>query len=190
MIDAFSRRIVGWRVSSSLRAELALDAVEMAIWSGGGSSCVRSCHDGPVPAEIEPALVPELLVTEVDRSIEFWCRQCGFTVRYARPEERFAYITLGSAHVMLEEEGIGRNWITGTLERPLGRGINLQITVPDCLTIAAALQSAGVSLFMEPETEWYRIDEEEAGVRQFLVEDPDGYLIRFQSPVERRPAVR
>jgi len=33
VIDAFSRRIVGWRVSSSLRTELALDALEMAIWS-------------------------------------------------------------------------------------------------------------------------------------------------------------
>jgi putative transposase len=33
VIDVFSRRIVGWRVSSSLRAELALDALEMAIWS-------------------------------------------------------------------------------------------------------------------------------------------------------------
>src|SRR5437588_1808502 len=29
---AFSRRIVGWRVSTSLRAELALDALEMASW--------------------------------------------------------------------------------------------------------------------------------------------------------------
>jgi putative transposase len=33
VIDAFSRAIVGWRVSASLRAELALDALEMAIWS-------------------------------------------------------------------------------------------------------------------------------------------------------------
>ena len=33
IIDAFARRIVGWRVSASLRAELALDALEMAIWS-------------------------------------------------------------------------------------------------------------------------------------------------------------
>lgn len=32
IIDAFSRSIVGWRVSDSLRAELALDALEMAIW--------------------------------------------------------------------------------------------------------------------------------------------------------------
>jgi putative transposase len=36
VIDAFSRRIVGWRVSSSLRTDLALDALEMAIFSRGG----------------------------------------------------------------------------------------------------------------------------------------------------------
>jgi putative transposase len=33
VVDVFSRYIVGWRVSASLRAELALDALEMAIWS-------------------------------------------------------------------------------------------------------------------------------------------------------------
>jgi putative transposase len=33
VIDAFSRRIVGWRVSSSLRTDLALDALEQAIYS-------------------------------------------------------------------------------------------------------------------------------------------------------------
>ena len=32
IIDAFSRYIVGWRVSTSLHAELALDALEMALW--------------------------------------------------------------------------------------------------------------------------------------------------------------
>jgi len=31
--DVFSRFIVGWKVSTSLKAELALDALEMAIWS-------------------------------------------------------------------------------------------------------------------------------------------------------------
>ncbi len=33
VIDVFSRRIVGWRVSNTLRTSLALDALEMAIWS-------------------------------------------------------------------------------------------------------------------------------------------------------------
>jgi putative transposase len=33
VIDVFARRIVGWRASSSLRTDLALDALEQAIWS-------------------------------------------------------------------------------------------------------------------------------------------------------------
>jgi putative transposase len=32
VIDAFSRRIVGWQLASHLRTDLALDALEMAIW--------------------------------------------------------------------------------------------------------------------------------------------------------------
>ncbi len=37
IVDAFSRRIVGWRVASTLRTDLALDALEMAIWARGQS---------------------------------------------------------------------------------------------------------------------------------------------------------
>ena len=33
VIDVFSRFIVGWRVSSSLRSDLALDALEQALWA-------------------------------------------------------------------------------------------------------------------------------------------------------------
>jgi putative transposase len=36
IIDAYSRAIVGWRSSRSLRADLALDALEMAIWARSG----------------------------------------------------------------------------------------------------------------------------------------------------------
>jgi putative transposase len=35
ILDLFSRMIVGWQVSDTLRAELALDALEMAIWARG-----------------------------------------------------------------------------------------------------------------------------------------------------------
>jgi putative transposase len=36
IIDAFSRFIVGWQVSRSLRTDLALDALEMGIWARQG----------------------------------------------------------------------------------------------------------------------------------------------------------
>jgi len=136
----------------------------------------------------DPALVPELLVSDVQRSIGFWCGLCGFQIGYQRPEEGFAYISLGLAHVMLEQHGVGRNWITGPLEPPLGRGVNFQINVPHLAPIISALREADYPLFMEPESRWYRIgDQTEAGVEQFLVTDPDGYLIRFQASIGHRP---
>ncbi len=36
VIDAYSRRILGWQISGSLRTDLALDALEMALWRRGG----------------------------------------------------------------------------------------------------------------------------------------------------------
>lgn len=80
--------------------------------------------------EFDPPLVPELLVSNVSQSIEFWCGLCGFEIAHERPDEGFAYITLGSAHIMLEQQVVGRNWTTGPIERPFGRGINFQIGVP------------------------------------------------------------
>jgi putative transposase len=44
IIDAFSRSIVGWRVSGSLHAELALDALEMALWARGGQEMEGLVH--------------------------------------------------------------------------------------------------------------------------------------------------
>jgi hypothetical protein len=87
---------------------------------------------------------------------------------------------------MLEQAGIGRNWLLGPLAAPFGRGMNLQITVADSDALATRLIDAGVILVMEPETKWYRTGDTEAGVRQFLVADPDGYLARFLSTTECR----
>lgn len=161
------------------------------LWRAVGDRLCGRRHDGlwndsRVSNTFEPALVPELLVANLDRSIEFWCDACGFEIHYSRPDERFAYVALGSAHLMLEQAGVGRNWVTGSLERPLGRGVNFQVTVPDSAALAKALRRSNVELFMQPETKWYLIGKEEAGVHQFLAQDPDGYLVRFQSSVGRR----
>jgi putative transposase len=44
VIDAFSRMIVGWRVSTCLRTDLALDALEMAIWARQGEALDGLVH--------------------------------------------------------------------------------------------------------------------------------------------------
>jgi hypothetical protein len=103
------------------------------------------------------------LVESVAASLDFWCRLCRFEVLYDRPEEGFAYIAQGSAHLMLEQIGVGRNWLTGPLDRPLGRGINFQIRVPAVGPVCSSLREAGWPLFMELETKWYRTGNGEAG---------------------------
>lgn len=135
---------------------------------------------------IEPALVPELLITDIETSLDFWCNLCGFSILYERREEGFAYLTSGNAHIMLEQRGASRNWVTGELNPPYGRGINFEITVDSIDIIIDGLTLRKWPLFMDAEEKWYRKGDGEVGVRQFLVEDPDGYLLRFSEHLGKR----
>ena len=135
----------------------------------------------------EPGLVPELAVTDYEASKRFWCDLIGFSVRYERPEEGFGYLVLGSAHLMLDQINQGRTWATGTLEAPLGRGINLEIQVAPLDAAWERLTQAQWPIFVEPEEKWYRAGDVEIGVRQFLIQDPDGYLVRLQEEIGERP---
>ncbi|WP_237216694.1 bleomycin resistance protein [Falsiroseomonas oryziterrae] len=143
----------------------------------------------PPPDFAWAAVVPELMVTDLAASLRFWCRLCGFEVLYDRPEDGFAYLRHGAAQVMLEEAGApGRRWVTAPLETPFGRGMNLQIEVAALDPILAALQGAAWPLYLAPETRWYRAGALEHGQRQFCVQDPDGYLLRFCCGIGTRPA--
>jgi putative transposase len=42
--DVFSRRIIGWRTSTTLRADLALDALEMALWTRSSNDLTGLVH--------------------------------------------------------------------------------------------------------------------------------------------------
>ena len=135
----------------------------------------------------EPGLVPELSVTDYEASRHFWCDLVGFSLRYERPEEGFGYLVLGNAHLMLDQINQGRTWATGALEPPLGRGINFEVQVENLDTVLRSIESAGWPIFVAPEEKWYRASDIEIGVRQFLVQDPDGYLLRLQQEIGERP---
>ena len=135
----------------------------------------------------EPPVIPELDVADLDRSLTFYVEGLGFQVHFARPEERFAYLTRGAVHLMLEQaDGPGRRFRIAPLEHPYGRGINLQIEVPDDDALHARAASYGANVYLPLEERWYRHDDQEAGSRQYVVIDPDGYLLRFFSPLGTR----
>jgi len=138
--------------------------------------------------EWEPELVPELSVTELEASLVFWRDLIGFRVRYRRAAEGFAYLELARSHLMLDQIGLGRTWRTGALERPLGRGLNLQVSVDSLDPALQRLAHAQWPLFSEPEQKWYRVGSADRGVNQVVVQDPDGYLLRLQTSLGRRSA--
>jgi catechol 2,3-dioxygenase-like lactoylglutathione lyase family enzyme len=129
---------------------------------------------------MRPRLVPELDVADLARALRFYVEVCGFRVDYERPEEGFAYLEREGAEIMLQAaDGPGRRFRTATLEHPYGRGINLQIEVADAGGLHAAMVEAGVETLVGLERRRYRVRGEEVAAEQFVVADPDGYLLRF-----------
>ena len=132
-------------------------------------------------------LVPELLVSDMMASLSFYTEIIGFAVAYDRPEERFAYLDMDGAQLMLEQAD--DPWLTGPMERPFGRGINLQIEVAAITPLLERLAANGWPLFRPPQDNWYRVGDMLFGNRQFLVQCPDGYLLRFFEDLGERPVV-
>jgi catechol 2,3-dioxygenase-like lactoylglutathione lyase family enzyme len=136
-------------------------------------------------------LVPELDVADLNRSLAFYVEVVGFDVLFDRPEERFAYLNLAGAHLMLEEAaGPGRRFRTAPLEYPYGRGVNFMIEVPEIERLHGRVKAAGCELIIPLEERWYRQDQIENGHRQFVVADPDGYLLRFFIDLGQRSALQ
>ncbi len=136
-------------------------------------------------------LVPELDCSDFEASLSFYVGVLGFKLRYDRTEAKFAYLEREGAELMLEELSPER-WLTGEMTPPFGRGINFQIEVGDVAALRDAVRGAGVAVYREIEDAWYRAGSAYTGNRQFVVQDPDGYLLRFfqdlgqrQTPPER-----
>lgn len=137
---------------------------------------------------MQPArLVPELYVSDVLRSRAFYVNVLGFGVLYERAEERFVYLEREGAEIMLEQP-VGRAWVTGAMEHPYGRGVNFDITVSDVGRLYEDVRASGATIFLPMEEKWYRRDDVLVGNRQFIVQDPDGYLLRFAEDLGERPA--
>ena len=130
-------------------------------------------------------LVPELNVDDLERSLVFYVDLAGFNIRYQRPEDRFAYIERDGVELMMEETfGPGRRWHPAPLEHPYGRGLNFQIEVANLTKLYVRLRDAGCSFILDLEEKWYRVGDNDEGQRQFVVADPDGYLLRFCEMIE------
>ena len=65
-------------------------------------------------------LIPELSVTNVQRSLSFYVDTLGFSIEYSRPEDGFYFLSYMGSQLMIEEAN--NHWSTGELEHPFRQG--------------------------------------------------------------------
>src|SRR5437879_2419935 len=134
-------------------------------------------------------LTPELCCSNIKNSLLFYTSVLGFSIQYQREEDGFAMIERQGSRIMLDEirnnsvSETDRTWILAPLEAPFGRGMNLEIKTSAVDDLYERIQKAGAKVYLPIEEKWYRANDHEIGNRQFIVLDPDGYMLRFAQPL-------
>ncbi len=129
-------------------------------------------------------LIPELLVTDIKKSKHFYIDILGFEMMYERTESGFVFLQLkDDIQIMLNQLSEDDDWQTGELSHPFGRGINISMEVSDVEEIYNRIVSKRYKIFIEMQDNYYRQNDVMLGNREFLIMDPDGYLLRFNQDI-------
>jgi len=131
-------------------------------------------------------MVPEITVLNFEKSLAFYTETLGFSVRYQRKKPNFVYTEQENVQIMLEqyhEDG----WNVAELSSPLGRGINFQMALTDIEPMLKRIDSAQIKLYRELKESWYDTGGVLSGQKEILVQDPDGYLLRFTQYLGENP---
>lgn len=130
-------------------------------------------------------LIPELLCADFNKSLNFYTEILGFEIRYDR-EEGFAMLEREGVQIMLDQNR-SDNWVSGPLEYPYGRGINLQIKTTSIIDLYESVKKANARIYLPLKEEWYQANEVMLGCLQFIVLDIDGYMLRFSQDIGTKP---
>jgi catechol 2,3-dioxygenase-like lactoylglutathione lyase family enzyme len=130
------------------------------------------------PIAFQP-LAPALLCADMRVSLAFYCDLLGFQLLGGPGYPFFVYVEREHAQIRLEQYDPEFSSLAGALERPFGRGVNLQIQVADFAPLLDVLAGANWPLYKELLEVWDRNGDQLQGQYEFVVQDPDGYLLRF-----------
>ena len=125
-------------------------------------------------------LTPNLLVSNVERSLAFYVDTLGFERGMTVPDASpfvFASVTSGSVEVFFNDAATAVKEYPGFSGRPIGATGTLFIEVEGVDALHDRLKSA-VKIVMPIVTQFY-------GMREFAFEDPDGYVITLAERVEQ-----
>ena len=122
-------------------------------------------------------LIPELSVFDILQTKKFY-KELGFKIEYERQKEKFIFMSFQDSQFMFEQIH-DDGWNTGELSYPLGRGINFSIAVEDVEGIYKLVKTLNFEIYRELTRNQYQVNGVEELQIEFLIQDPNGYLLRF-----------
>jgi lactoylglutathione lyase len=124
-------------------------------------------------------LTPNLLVTSVERSLAFYVDTLGFARGITVPDRSpfaFASVVSGAVEIFLNDAAGAVKEYPAFAGRPIGATGTLFIEVDGVNALHDRLNGS-VKVVMPIETKFY-------GMREFAIEDPDGYVITLAERVD------
>lgn len=122
-------------------------------------------------------MIPELSVFDIERTKKFY-RELGFKIEYERTEDKFVFMSFQDSQFMFEQIH-DDGWNIGELVYPLGRGINFSIAADDIEELYKLVNNLNIELYRELTRNIYQVNGIEEMQIEFLIQDPNGYLLRF-----------
>jgi len=124
-------------------------------------------------------LTANLLVSSVEHSLTFYEGVLGFTRGMTVPEQSpfvFAAVTAGPVEIFFNDRSTIAKESPQFAGRALGGGNTMFVEIEAIDEYHDQIKDR-VKMIMPIVTQWY-------GVREFAVEDPDGYVITFAQHVQ------
>lgn len=125
--------------------------------------------------EMHVKVAPEFFVPDVEDAVRFYVDKLDF--RVLRQDPDFAMVNLGrDVHILIAAESLaGDELPSGDAIR--GAGVNVRIMVDDVDAIYERCKAEGVRIVWE-------IADKDYGLRDFIMADPNGFMLRFAAPLE------
>lgn len=122
-------------------------------------------------------MIPELSVFDIEQTKRFY-NDLGFKIEYERPDEKFVFMSFQDSQFMFEQIH-DNGWNIDELIYPLGRGINFSIAVDDIEGLYKLVKTLNLEIYRELNRSIYQVNGTEETQTEFLIQDPNGYLLRF-----------
>lgn len=131
-------------------------------------------------------LVAEMMVSDYPTSLDWWTRLVGMTPVFTRPAQKLAFLQHpdGGQVMIYERDG---DWEVAAMEPPFGRGVVIQVFVDDVVAVHRRFAAAHHAFYVDLREKWRDWGDVLGGQREFLVQDPDGYLVMVAQHIGTRP---